>query len=125
MLYTLLYISMGAILGGILRFFVVGSFIGLSLMGLPIGIFLCNVVGSFLMGMFVAGGAKLFSLSPEIRLFVATGFLGAFTTFSTFALETIYLLDSGKIGLALLYVFISVVVSVLALYGGMLIFKGM
>ena len=84
-----------------------------------------NVFGSFLMGAFVELSGKLFEVNEVTRLFVVTGFLGAFTTFSTFSLETVALLHRGQLGLALLYVLVSVCVSVIALYFGMFLFRGL
>ncbi|PWK54951.1 camphor resistance protein CrcB [Silicimonas algicola] len=85
---------------------------------LPLGILAVNIVGSFLMGVFITLAAHrgLTHLSP----LVATGFLGGFTTFSSFSLETVTLWERGEAGLAALYVALSVGVSVAALAGGIL-----
>ena len=94
--------------------------------GFPYGTLIVNILGSFLMGILIAwlvrrtGGS-----SNEIRLFLATGFLGGFTTFSAFSLDTIVLYERGEIGIALFYVFASVVASVLALIAGLWLIRGM
>ncbi len=94
--------------------------------GFPYGTLIVNILGSFLMGLLIAwlarrtGGA-----SNEMRLFLATGFLGGFTTFSAFSLDTIVLYERGEIGLALLYVLASVTASVLALVAGLWLVRGM
>ena len=94
--------------------------------GFPYGTLIVNILGSFMMGLLIAwlarrtGGA-----SNEVRLFIATGFLGGFTTFSAFSLDTIVLYERGEPGLALIYVVASVAASVLALVAGLWLVRGM
>ena len=125
MLNTILPISIGAVVGALSRHylsvFIYSMFVG----AFPLGVLVCNVFGSFLMGAFVELSGKLFEVNEVTRLFMVTGFLGAFTTFSTFSLETVALLHRGQLGLALLYVLVSVCVSVIALYFGMFLFRGL
>lgn len=86
----------------------------------PFGTIIVNILGSFLMGLLIAWLARRTGgSSNELRLFLATGFLGGFTTFSAFSLDTITLYERGDFGQAALYVGISVVVSVLALIAGL------
>ena len=61
----------------------------------PWGTFIVNVLGSFLLG-FVLEGALRGEISAEVKLAVGTGFLGAFTTFSTFSVETVRLMEAGR-----------------------------
>jgi CrcB protein len=63
--------------------------------GFPWGTFMVNVLGSILLGA-VLEGALRGTISPEVRLAVGTGFLGAFTTFSTFSVETVRLIEAGR-----------------------------
>lgn len=86
--------------------------------GFPLGIVTVNILGSFLMGAFITLAAQrgLTHLSP----LVATGFLGGFTTFSSFSLETVTLWERGETALALVYVALSVGLSIAALAAGML-----
>jgi CrcB protein len=81
-----------------------------------------NIIGSFLMGVFAAAAADrgLTSFSP----FVMTGVLGGFTTFSAFSLETMTLIERGQMGSAMLYVVLSVVLSVGGLALGLLVARG-
>ena len=83
----------------------------------PVAILSVNVVGSFLMGAFVVLAAHrgLTHLSP----LVMTGLLGGFTTFSAFSLETVNLMERGDHAAALLYVVLSVALSVMGLMAGM------
>lgn len=85
--------------------------------GFPLPILTVNVVGSFLMGVFVvwAGQRGLTHLQP----FVMTGLLGGFTTFSAFSLETVTLWERGDTGQAVLYVVLSVGLSILGLVAGL------
>ncbi|MBE9487136.1 MAG: fluoride efflux transporter CrcB [Chloroflexi bacterium] len=66
--------------------------------GLPYGTLLVNVVGSFLLGLLMTFGMRSTLLSPELRLGLTVGFMGGFTTFSTFSYETLRLLEEGSFG---------------------------
>jgi CrcB protein len=88
----------------------------------PLAILTVNVIGSFLMGAFVVVAAQkgLTHLSP----LVMTGMLGGFTTFSAFSLETVTLLERGETSWALVYVVLSVGLSVGGLFLGVLMARG-
>jgi CrcB protein len=90
--------------------------------GFPIAILSVNIIGSFLMGVFVVAAAQrgLTHLSP----FVMTGILGGFTTFSAFSLEAYTLYERGEMGTALLYVLASVVLSIAGLILGIWLSRG-
>ncbi|WP_337244858.1 fluoride efflux transporter CrcB [Luteimonas sp. gir] len=85
----------------------------------PYGTLCINVVGSLLMGVVVAWFAARSGLSPSLRLFLMTGVLGGFTTFSAFSLEAALLYERGQPGLAAIYVLASVVLSIGGLFVGM------
>ena len=85
----------------------------------PYGTLCINVVGSLLMGVVVAWFAARSGLSPSLRLFLMTGVLGGFTTFSAFSLEAALLYERGQPGLAAVYVLASVVLSIGGLFAGM------
>ena len=85
---------------------------------LPWATFLINVSGCFLLGL-VLGSLHAGAVHPLARPLVATGFLGAYTTFSTFGAETIVLLEEGSVGLAVVYVGGSVILGLLATAGGL------
>lgn len=84
----------------------------------PWGTFTVNVVGSFVMGVIFVLIAEKGIVNPAIRPYVMTAFLGAFTTFSTFSLDTFQLIESGQLLSALLYILGSVVLCVLVLSVG-------
>jgi CrcB protein len=86
----------------------------------PGGTLIVNVGGSLLIGLAVGIFAAHPSISQPARLFLATGFLGGFTTFSTFSLDALVLWERGNFGLWLLYVGGSVLLSLLAAAAGFL-----
>ncbi len=83
--------------------------------GFPVKTFLINVAGSFLIGLVTAWAAKD-SPSPLLVLFLKVGICGGFTTFSSFALETQGLMKQGADGTTLIYMVLSMVCSVMAVY---------
>lgn len=105
-----LLVFLGAGLGGVLRHGVNLAALRLG-SGFPWGTLGINVVGSVLMGV-VTGWLALRGGSPQARLFVATGILGGFTTFSTFSLETVVLMERGEWLPALAYVLVSVLAGI-------------
>ena len=88
-------------------------------LGLPWATFSVNIVGSFLMGVVVELVALRLGGSLEARTFLATGILGGFTTFSAFSLDAVHLYENGASATAAVYVVASVLLSILALIGGM------
>lgn len=91
----------------------------------PLATLLINITGSIAMGIFVGLLDKLLPANQEpLRLFVAIGILGGFTTFSSFSLDTITLIERGALLPAIAYVALSVVVCLIGLYLGLLITRG-
>ncbi len=120
---SILQVALGGAIGAALRYSAgLGIFRLVGQTSFPIAIIFVNVVGSFLMGVFVVAAAHrgLTHLSP----LVMTGFLGGFTTFSAFSLEAVTLYERGDLSGALLYVTISVVFSLLGLVLGLWIARG-
>jgi CrcB protein len=114
-----LAISGGAILGANARY-LVGLWTAPWSAGFPWGTLAINLSGSLLLGFYLALVTERFTGRATTRLFVATGFCGAYTTFSTFSYETIALVQRGAVGLAALYVAASVVGGLLAVVAGTL-----
>ncbi|MBS0342779.1 MAG: fluoride efflux transporter CrcB [Proteobacteria bacterium] len=85
----------------------------------PVGTLCINVIGSFAMGLVVEYWALKSGLSQQARLFLTTGVIGGFTTFSTFSLEVALLNARGEAVAAVLYVIASIVLGIGALYSGM------
>ena len=91
----------------------------------PLGTMLINILGSLAMGLFIGYLARTTpAWQADARLFVAVGIFGGFTTFSSFSLDTIFMIERGEIGQAGLYVAVSVLVGVAALYAGLLAMRG-
>ncbi len=85
----------------------------------PYGTFIINITGSIAMGLIAGYLAFKGEASQPWRLFVMTGILGGYTTFSAFSLDTAILYERGEIGLAALYVLGSVVLSIVGLFAGL------
>ena len=85
----------------------------------PYGTLLINISGSFIMGLVAAYFAFKGDASQHWRLFLTTGILGGYTTFSAFSLDVALLYERGEIGLAALYVSASVVLSIVGLFAGL------
>lgn len=121
MFLNLVMIGLGGALGSMLRFLVSRSltshlehfFAG----GFPIGTFAVNVIGCFLIGYIYAFFDRHGMLFPQLKLFLATGFCGGFTTFSTFVAENVSL-SENSLALMSLYLTLSVVLGFVALYLG-------
>ena len=92
--------------------------------GFPWGTLIVNVAGSFVIGVFVEMIARRFNASEPARLLLVTGFLGGFTTFSSFSLDAASLMERGAPGLAAVYVIGSVVVSLAAVFAGLAAVRG-
>ncbi len=92
-------IGVGAVLGAWLRYGL-GLWLNPLYTAIPLGTLAANLAGGYLVGLAVAMFQFHASLSPEWRLFVVTGFLGALTTFSTFSAEVVHLLQGGRFLLA-------------------------
>jgi CrcB protein len=120
---ALLQVAIGGAIGASLRY--LAGLWAVRMLGhtpFPVAILAVNVLGSFLMGLFIGAAAQrgLAHLSP----LVATGILGGFTTFSAFSLEAVTLYERGDLAGAALYVLLSVGLSILALMAGLWIARG-
>jgi CrcB protein len=116
-----LVVAAGGALGALARYSISLLIAGVWKRDFPLATFLINVSGSFILGFFMAWSVERAALDPLWRLLVATGFVGAYTTFSTFELETYVLSDAGARGLALLYVIGSVAAGFIAVSLGIML----
>jgi fluoride exporter len=91
----------------------------------PYGTLFINVMGSLCMGLIVEYFALKSGLSQRWLLFITTGILGGFTTFSTFSLDTGLLYERGQFGAAALYVIASVAIGISALFAGMAVVRAL
>lgn len=113
-------VGLAGALGALARY-LLGRFIGARIKSaFPLGTFLINITGSFLIGLvFTLAGQKL--ISPAIQLILATGFLGGYTTFSTAAWEQVQLMKAGSNILGLFYLLGSMLCGLVAVAAGLAI----
>lgn len=115
----LLLVALGGAFGALARFKLSGFFLHrYANASFPLGTFTCNVVGCLAIGVFAALAEKHHWFSPDTRILIITGFLGAFTTFSAFGYETMYLARRGEMFVAGSYVASSVCFGLLAVWIG-------
>ena len=116
-------VGIGGCLGSILRFWL-GSYIG-GKMGtrFPYGTFVINITGSFLIGLVFALLTARTQWSPNLRYLIAIGFIGGYTTFSTFEYETLRAVQDGQFTIGTLNVVLSIVVGFLMVWTGAIVGK--
>ncbi len=114
---NVVYLAVGGALGTLSRYYVTGR---VSDWNGPtgLGVFTVNIVGSFLIGLFLTLSEERFMWPSELRLFVAIGFLGGFTTFSSLSWETLQMLELRNVAGASLNIAASVVCGMFAVYLG-------
>ncbi|MED0708848.1 fluoride efflux transporter CrcB [Aneurinibacillus aneurinilyticus] len=104
-----LFIGFGGMLGAVLRYGI-GAWPGIQTeTGFPLPTLLINLAGCFILAFFYTITLKRFTIHPHFRTSFGTGFIGSFTTFSTFGYETLELLQSGQYGLAVTYIAFSLI----------------
>lgn len=106
---TYLAVAVGGVFGCWARYYLTGLIQGTFGRSFPYATLTINVLGSFLMGFLFIETIERIQISPAVRTGVLTGVIGGFTTFSTFAMETLLLADEGKFGKAALYVLLSMI----------------
>lgn len=121
----LIAIAAGGALGSLARYGMSNAVYALLGRGFPWGTLAVNLLGSFLMGLLFVLLLERLSLGPEWRGAVLIGFLGAFTTFSTFSIETLNLLESGAMLAAFLNMVVSVWLCVLLCWAGMILARSL
>lgn len=119
---TFFYVILGGGIGSGLRYMLSKSFSHILIFNIPIIILTINIIGSFIMGI-VFQYANQNELSENLKLFLTAGILGSYTTFSTFSLEAYQLMIDNKITEAIIYITASVLISLIALYLGIIFIK--
>jgi CrcB protein len=120
----LLAVALGGALGALGRYFVISRVGHWLKTGFPFGTLTVNIAGSFALGLLVGLMANVWAPAPELRAFATVGILGAFTTFSTFALDVTFLVERNRSGLAAAYALASVALSVGAVAAGLALSGG-
>lgn len=118
----LLAIGLGSFIGGILRYLLSQVIQTKAEFIFPLGTFCVNIIGSFAIGLIFALAAKG-DISKEFQLFLATGVLGGFTTYSAFSNETFSLLRDGHFAYALIYILAIITIGLLATFLGYFVVK--
>lgn len=116
-------VFLGAGIGGALRHGANALALRLFGYGFPYGTLLVNVLGSFLIGLLAGYFVHRTGIPQGMRLFLVTGILGGFTTFSTFSLDAMLLLHRQEYGAAALYVLGSVAICLFAAFAGLALFR--
>lgn len=118
-----LLVMLGGAIGALARYQfgrLAGHMLGFAF---PYGTLGVNVIGGFLMGALAGWLARFGQGGEAIRLLIAVGVLGGFTTFSSFSLEVVLMMERGQTALAASYAAISVVLSVAALFAGLMLMR--
>ena len=120
----ILAIAIGGGFGAVSRHYVVTAAMNIWGPNFPYGTLLVNILGSFIIGVLMETMALKWQLSLETRAFLVTGFLGGFTTFSSFSFDVLKLVDTDQYLTALLYVCLSVVLSLSAVFAAVYLIRG-
>lgn len=117
-----LLVFLGGGFGSVLRY-IIGKYLNSTQTGIPYGTFAANILGSLLIGIILGLAIKNNTLSNGQTLFLATGFCGGFTTFSTFAYENHVFLKAGDFTSFAIYTIASFIIGFLAVFLGMFLVK--
>ncbi|MBS1496338.1 MAG: fluoride efflux transporter CrcB [Bacteroidetes bacterium] len=115
MIKNFILVGIGGGIGAMLRYLL---YYFLKTTDFPLGTLVINIIGSFIIGLVIAASIKNVSFSAEAKLFLATGICGGFTTFSSFSVENILLIQEGRLNTALLYTLLSVAGGIAATWLG-------
>lgn len=115
------FISIGGISGAVLRYLFKGIHIYHYHENIPINTLIINITGSFLLALILTVAFEVWEFDADIRLGIATGLLGAYTTFSTLCKETVGLMKEGFYFSAVSYITVSVMIGIAAVYLGIVI----
>lgn len=118
-MYQIALVFFGAGIGGVLRFLFGKAALQMLGAGFPFGTLGVNIIGSFIIGISAIFLTKLTQLQHIIQYFVMIGVLGGFTTFSSFSLDVIRMIEHSRFTEAFAYILASVAISILAVFVGM------
>ncbi|MBX4258771.1 fluoride efflux transporter CrcB [Clostridium estertheticum] len=115
------FIAIGGMLGAILRYVIKSIHIYHYKEVIPINTLLINIFGTFLLSLILTVAFEIYDMDSDIRLGIATGFLGAFTTFSTLCKETVNLINQGYYYSSISYIGFSAMLGLAAAYFGVIV----
>ena len=121
----IVYLGIFGGLGCVARYMISGWVYNLAGRSLPYGTLAVNVIGSLLLGVIMEGSLRSTLLSPELRIGLTVGFMGGFTTFSTFSYETVRLLEEGSLVAAGANILLNVTVCIAAAVVGIYLARQM
>lgn len=116
---NILLVAIGGAIGSVGRYLVGLWATRLAGPNFPWGTLTVNILGAFAIGLFVEMIARRLDASAELRVFIVTGIIGGFTTWSSFTLDTMVLFERGEVGLSALYLLASLLVSFAAIFAGL------
>ncbi|MCR3760628.1 fluoride efflux transporter CrcB [Clostridium felsineum] len=116
-----IFIGMGGAIGAILRCVIKNVKIHTFIGGFPINTFIINLSGAFVLALLFTTAYEIWHFNDDIRLGIGTGFIGAYTTFSTMCKETVMLMDQKMYVLAMAYIITSVLFGLLFAYFGAIV----
>lgn len=117
----IIFVGIGGGIGAVIRYLVTIQSTKMINSDFPLGTLIVNVVGGFLIGMIAELSISTDLISPELKLFLTTGIMGGLTTFSTFSLETINLISSGRYFFGIANIFLNLSLSL----GGVVLAKSL
>jgi len=121
----LIFIALGGATGALMRFGVSNAVYSYMGRDFPYGTLSVNIIGSLFIGMFFVLLTERLTYGADVRAFVMVGLLGAFTTFSTFSLETLLLIQQGNLSRAFINIIASVLLCLLATWIGMVLTRSL
>ena len=116
-----IFIGIGGILGAILRYLIKGVHIYHYHESVPLNTLIINITGSFILALVLTIAFEVWEFDTSIRLGIATGFLGAYTTFSTLCKETVSLIHQGEYFSAISYITVSTMIGLTAAFFGIVL----
>ena len=119
----ILYIAFFGVLGVFSRYYLGAAISKHLLPPFPYGTFIINMLGAFLIGVVYVLGAERASLSPDLRIGLMVGFLGGFTTFSSYCLEAVRLVEEADYFYAAVYLGVSPILGFMAAFLGMILVR--
>ena len=114
---TIFIAGMGGFMGAILRY-ALSTWMPKSKTGFPTNTFLINILGAFILSFILYSAEYSDKITENFRIFSTIGVMGAFTTMSTFSFEAFGLIDEGKLAIAIFYIFLTIIITILGIYMG-------